>query len=65
MESQNESKRVAELTIIIISILSVVSGAILVILASYQGNLISILKEEIVKEIGIALIVIWKGSIVR
>ena len=63
MVSKNESKRVAELTIIIISILSVVSGAILVILASYQGNLISILKEEIVKEIGIALIIIGLASL--
>lgn len=47
-----------KLKIIIIAILSVVSGAILIIISTYQDNLISILKEEIVKEIGIALIII-------
>lgn len=62
-ESQNRSKTVGKLIIIIISILSVVLGAILVILASYPGNLSAILKEEIVKEIGIALIIIGLASL--
>lgn len=62
-KSQNRSKTVVILIIIIISILSVVSGAILVILASSLDNLSTILKEELLKDIGIALIIIGLASL--
>lgn len=63
MNSNNNGSKETVLTIIIISIVSVVIGAILIIIASYQGNLISVLKEEILKEIGIALIIIGIASL--
>lgn len=58
MNSNNDSLKSAKLKIIIFAILSVISGAILIIISTYQDNLISVLKEEIVKEIGISLIII-------
>jgi len=44
--------------IIIISIIALFLGISLIVLTSPQDNLISIFREEVLKEIGIALIII-------
>lgn len=52
------SKLVLFYKIIILSFIIVISGALIIIFVSSGENLITILKEDVLKEIGIALIII-------
>jgi hypothetical protein len=52
------SKLVLFYKIVILSFIIVISGSFIIIFVSPDGNLISILRDEVLKEIGIALIII-------